>query len=482
MPNDLPSNIELEPLPFEEAIAFFTGKVPMSAAEFYALEEKARNRAFTVSRVSAADIIVDIQQAVKTAIDQGETLRDFQGRLSEIMAARGWEGLAPWHAETVFRNNIQTAYSVGRHDQMMDMSDRFYGQYDAVNDLATRPAHAALDGKIFPLDHPFWETWWPPNGHRCRCSVNPVHKYVVEQEGLTIETEDPTGGLIEPVDPKTGRKMPARPLIPDPGWDHNPAVRPWQPDLDKYPGVLKNAMQNEGVGKIKPLSIESLSDVEKVVAEKLTPLTRLPEGQKLELSWLAFGNFMSTNSKGRIAISTYTFEDASGFSPAEDLLNAFKNLGKTELTFNQEYALESLWHEVMHHRQIVTQVFDIPVHKGLLMEVMNQWVSRRTYDKMLDVLGGFTPKWRHTVKVQGYGYPSYIRRFDKLLKKLGLIDGDLVARLYRIHSEVDRYEYAQPVAQYLAEAADRLNDREKILDVLNNLRYQEVFEEILSQI
>lgn len=241
--NDLPPGIDLEPLPFEEAIEFFTGRIPMTSAEYLALEESVRAQAFMISRVASADIIIDIKSAVEAAIDQGETLRDFQARLSDIVSARGWEGLTPWHAETVFRNNIQTAYSVGRHDQMMDMSDSFYGEYDAVNDLATRPAHAALDGKIFPLDDPFWDTWWPPNGHRCRCSVNPVHKDVVEEEGLKVETEDPTGGLIEPVDPKTGSKMPARPLIPDPGWDHNPAKTDWKPDLEKYPDGLRKQME-----------------------------------------------------------------------------------------------------------------------------------------------------------------------------------------------------------------------------------------------
>ena len=241
--NDLPPGIALEPLPFEEAIAYFSDKIPMTAAEYFTLEEKMRALAFTISRVSAADIIIDIKSAVEAAIEQGETLRDFQARLSDIMSAKGWEGLTPWHAETVFRNNIQTAYSVGRHDQMMDMSDSFYGEYDAVNDLATRPAHAALDGKIFPMDDPFWDTWWPPNGHRCRCSVNPVHKYAVEEEGLKVETEDPTGGLMDPVDPKTGNKMPARPLVPDPGWDHNPAKEAWKPDLEKYPDELKRQLE-----------------------------------------------------------------------------------------------------------------------------------------------------------------------------------------------------------------------------------------------
>ena len=68
---------------------------------------------------------------------------------------------------------------------------------------------------------------------------------MAEEEGLKIETEDPTGKLIEPVDPATGNKMPARPLIPDPGWDHNPAKEDWQPDLDKYPDELKEQFEAE---------------------------------------------------------------------------------------------------------------------------------------------------------------------------------------------------------------------------------------------
>lgn len=167
MPNKLPKNISLAPLPFEEAIAFFAGKLPMTTAQFYALAGEARQAAFIVSRVISMDVIMDVHKAVATAIDSGETLADFQGRLAEIMESRGWEGLTPWHVETVFRNNIQTAYSTGRYKQMVDQQEAFpYWEYDAVNDAATRPEHAALDGKIFPVDHPFWDTWYPPNGHR----------------------------------------------------------------------------------------------------------------------------------------------------------------------------------------------------------------------------------------------------------------------------------------------------------------------------
>lgn len=232
--------ISLDPLPPEEAIAYWKTRVPMTEAGIRAVDNGAREAAFTVSRVTTMEVLEDIHAAVEAAISDGETLAEFAGRLDEIMTARGWKGLTPWHLETVFRNNVQTAYSVGRYRQMVEERKDFpYWQYDAVNDSATRPTHAALDGKVFPADHPFWDTWYPPNGHRCRCSVVPVSKYEVEDEGLTVETDDPTGGLIEPRDPVSGQRLPARPLIPDPGWDKNPAKTKWQPDLEKFPEELR---------------------------------------------------------------------------------------------------------------------------------------------------------------------------------------------------------------------------------------------------
>lgn len=44
-------------------------------------------------------------------------------------------------------------------------------QYDAVGDERTRPAHAALDGVTLPVDDPFWDEFYPPNGWGCRCTV-----------------------------------------------------------------------------------------------------------------------------------------------------------------------------------------------------------------------------------------------------------------------------------------------------------------------
>ena len=165
--------IILEPVPFDEAIEYFGARIPMTPEQFAGLSEEAKAKAFTVGGVARMDLCEGIHKAVLKAIEDGETLGDFQGRINELFAAQGLtaaeEGLGAWRMETIFRNNVQTAYNVGRHNQMVDMKDEFpYWEYDAVNDGNTRPEHGIHDGKVYPVDHPFWDTWYPMNGHNCR--------------------------------------------------------------------------------------------------------------------------------------------------------------------------------------------------------------------------------------------------------------------------------------------------------------------------
>lgn len=41
----------------------------------------------------------------------------------------------------------------------------------------------------------------------------------------------------------------ARPLVPDPGFAHNPAKVDWEPDLDKYPAPLREAYERRNAQK-----------------------------------------------------------------------------------------------------------------------------------------------------------------------------------------------------------------------------------------
>jgi SPP1 gp7 family putative phage head morphogenesis protein len=44
-------------------------------------------------------------------------------------------------------------------------------EYRAVKDDRVRESHRALHGTRLPIDDPFWDDFYPPNGWRCRCDV-----------------------------------------------------------------------------------------------------------------------------------------------------------------------------------------------------------------------------------------------------------------------------------------------------------------------
>ena len=156
-------------------------------------------------------------------------------------------GITPYQAENIFRTNIQTAYNVGHYKRMTEpgvKALRPYWQYDAVNDSKTRPSHLAMDGRVFMADDPIWDTWFPPNGFKCRCTVKTLSKRQMEQRGLTVETEAPRAARLE-----DGRFVN---ILPDPQFDTNPAKVRYQPDLTGYPEPLKKAYQEREKGNTPP--------------------------------------------------------------------------------------------------------------------------------------------------------------------------------------------------------------------------------------
>ncbi len=219
-----------------EALAFWADKVPMTREAFDEMFEQMQARGFYVSGLTRLDQIEAVKDAIDQALSNGETFEDFKARIPDIIDEQNWSGV---RLEIIFRTNIQSAYMAGRYFQMTDpavLKARPYWRYSAVNDGRTRPAHRAMNGRVFPANHPIWDTWFPPNGYRCRCGVDTLSAREVKRDGLTVEIEDPTGELFEPTDPKTGEKLPARLLMPDTGFMRN-VGKEWteevpRPDID----------------------------------------------------------------------------------------------------------------------------------------------------------------------------------------------------------------------------------------------------------
>ena len=216
-------------LPMEEAKAFWNDKIQIGAGQYAKLSAEARSRAFAISGIAKGDELNTVFTALQKGIDRGDSFGKFKKECGDIFERRGWVGKRAWRIDNIYRTNIQTAYNVGRYKQLKEESSVFpYWQYDAVNDRRTRPTHLAMDGRVWPADHPVWNTWYPPNGYRCRCSVIGLTRGKVERKNITVEKEDITERLIEPVSPVSGEKMPGRQMLPDIGFEHNPGKVYWE--------------------------------------------------------------------------------------------------------------------------------------------------------------------------------------------------------------------------------------------------------------
>lgn len=254
-------NINLEPLPMGEAQKFWRDKVMLSPKEFKALADEAKAKAFAVSGIAKGEELATVFAALQRAIDQGISFDQFKKECGDIFERRGWTGKRAWRVDNIFRTNIQTAYNVGRYKQLQEDKDVLpYWMYSAVNDSRTRPEHLAMNGRTWPADHPVWNTWYPPNGYRCRCSVIALTATQVKNRGVKIEEKDPTGRLIEPRSPESGELMPAKQLLPDPGFDRNPGQDYWgdlagtvEERLAQYPAQLATAVLKE-MGRQKELA------------------------------------------------------------------------------------------------------------------------------------------------------------------------------------------------------------------------------------
>ena len=233
----MPYSWPVPPRP-EEAIEFFRGKVAMTDEQFAALAAEVRTMAFTVAGIASLDALQFLADLITRALEEGLTLQEFQESANTELERRGFEGLSPHRADNVFRTNMQTAFSAGRYKQMTApevLLNRPYWQYDAVQDERTRPTHAALDGRVWRADDPLLGHLVPAKRVSCRCGVISLSEEQVRRMGL-----QPESGAPDWVERPDGLPQP---LLPDPGFAHNPGKVAWKPDLSKYPPDLRAAYE-----------------------------------------------------------------------------------------------------------------------------------------------------------------------------------------------------------------------------------------------
>lgn len=236
--------VVLNPLAPAEAIAAYRRRGERLAPSFnwQDLFEKEHATAFTVAKSAGFDILTDIDKAMTAALAEGKTLEEFSRTLRPVLTDKGWWGrklaVDPLTGEervvqlgslrrlkTIFETNLRVSYAAGHWSSFeRNKASRPFLRYVAILDERTRPAHRARHNLVLPVDHPYWNTWAPPCGWGCRCTLQSLSQRDIDRlrrEGENLKFEPPQDTFRDYVNTRTGEVSRVPDGI-DPGWAYNP--------------------------------------------------------------------------------------------------------------------------------------------------------------------------------------------------------------------------------------------------------------------
>lgn len=449
--------VNLKPIPFVEAIQFARSRKVVLPEPYYgALQNTYRTMSFSIKGVARIDQLTHVRNLLAKYIKDGKTFENFK---TDIRAGKLALDLPDYRLDNIYRTNIQTAYQHGRCERHKDTEDTHpYLMYSATDDFRVRKTHYAMHKHIALKSDQIWLRWTPLCGYRCRCTTIGLTESQANSRGISNKIPSIDGAIVEP----------------DEGWDHSPCgdgvtkgvdkakdrAKKQAPKLaEKIDQAEKPKFSRKEMGVLFDLPpVKTANDVKNVLLEyaKLQP-DNLPHGLK-DVVFTNAKYMMATDTRGTFKVSTKKAPYMNNASTKQKLLDAMQKIRRgKELDFLEEYAVESLWHEINHNRQ----AWDGWTHKinsvgSDVMEIINQLYSRHTYDDFLKALGG-RAKYKDQVIEGGIGYRKMVANFRTLLREIGIDDAAIVADLERIN-----LGYAQTattrMAKFLAEKTGILQD------------------------
>jgi SPP1 gp7 family putative phage head morphogenesis protein len=280
--------------PFKKAVEFLLGKlVNLPTQRYDDLSAQEHDWAFAVAGATKAELLADLRRSVEESLTEGKSLGQFKKEFRDIVQRHGWQhkGDADWRASIIYQTNLRTAYASGRREQENEAADTFpYRMWVHGDSRAPRPVHLALDGKIFPVNDPFWQNHYPPifggvMAWRCRCRTRMVTQRQIEREGWQVEAPPQSGTLLEATLPD-GRKVAARmPSVTGqsyvPGLSRQEQRREvFQGILDRLPPELRGQLEEEIRNKNSPETLmRELERLGGANLEQVVRVGRMPNGK-----------------------------------------------------------------------------------------------------------------------------------------------------------------------------------------------------------
>lgn len=193
---------DFQPRRDTEIARIMTRKVPLGSDAFELLKAEQRARAFRIAAINKASLIQRAQNEITKALRDRTAFRDVRMNLLALFKEAGIEAPSMGHLRTIMRQNMNTVDAIARNRTLKSpaVKRRFpYWRYVTARDAGVRSSHAALDGKVFAADDPFWDTYDPPWEWGCRCSKIPVSERELKRLGVDVVTvKDVEADGLEP--------------------------------------------------------------------------------------------------------------------------------------------------------------------------------------------------------------------------------------------------------------------------------------------
>ena len=235
-------------LPPEGALRYFDSlnlPLPANAGEAIA-QTAAKGR--SIAGIYQQEIVGDLLNSLRQSAAEGTPFATWRKNALAMLRERGLAldkagdmvqqstgevvgtGLTRHRLQTIFQTQMTNARMASLWQKLQENKDaRPYLQYSAINDARTRPAHRALDNVVYPIDDPFWDYFYPPNGFRCRCYVMALAPRDVARAGLTVSHSSPEQFSEMVITNRKGQShtrtritlADGRSFTPDKGFDNN---------------------------------------------------------------------------------------------------------------------------------------------------------------------------------------------------------------------------------------------------------------------
>ena len=307
---------------FDAAINALVSKKVVSRAAVDAMDEKAKSRAFYVSRLAEMEAVERVKQYLVENLKDKTSFQNFVKNLDkdELLKKAGWEKDGGWYWETVYRTNTMSAFNAGRAEAFDEYEPEFL-EFIGIEDFRQTPVCASRSGIVKKRTDPFWKKNFPPLHFNCRSTVRPV--YAEEAEAFGIKESENV----------------SLPDAPAKGFGRNPAA-----EWDEVTEGVKERWIDLSSGKSSKLGLK-----QGVKNKDLREIkqTLLPDDGFVKR--IMIDDNMRKTIDGSFLDGTVRLNGMSN-TPAllKSAVNKIKNKQATKLNANEYEAMITLYHEYTH--------------------------------------------------------------------------------------------------------------------------------------